>query len=323
MPSDTAARVSQSPSLLGGQMAGLAQSHHLHAFHPVNDGIGTGFFAEHLVAPLAAAFPHGEERTDIAMSGTFQGATWLARSGHIAGRFEAPLFGIPATGQAAFVRFGRFERFDGNRIAETILILDLPALMMQAGCWPLAAPLGPLLVAPGPVTRDGVAPAAVPDTDGPDSLRLVESMIGGLMKFDGDLRTMGMRDWWTADFWWFGPAPIGNFRGFAHYEHGHAGPFLKAFPDRVGGNHRARLGERNYVCSTGWPSIHATHTGGDWIGLAATGRPVTMRVMDFWRRDGTALAENWVMIDIPDLLGQMGIDVFARMSALLPPERTR
>lgn len=133
MPSDTAARLALSPSLLGGATAGLAQTHLLRAFHPVNEGSGLAFFTEHLVAPLRAAFPHGEERTDIAMSGTFGGATWLARSGHIAGRFEALLFGIPATGQAAFVRFGRFERFEDDRNVETILILDLPALIDASG----------------------------------------------------------------------------------------------------------------------------------------------------------------------------------------------
>ena len=174
MPSDTAARLALSPSLLGGATAGLAQTHLLRAFHPVNEGSGLAFFTEHLVAPLRAAFPHGEERTDIAMSGTFGGATWLARSGHIAGRFEAPLFGIPATGQAAFVRFGRFERFEDDRIVETILILDLPALMMQKGCWPLAPPLGPLVVAPGPATRDGILLAPVPDERGTASLAIVE-----------------------------------------------------------------------------------------------------------------------------------------------------
>ena len=321
MPRDTAARLALSPSLLRGPTTGLAPEHLLRAFHPVDEGSGLAFFAEQLVAPLAAAFPQGEERTDIAMSGIFGGDIWLARSGHIAGRFEAPLFGIPPTGQAAFVRFGRFERFVDEQIVETLLLLDLPALMMQAGCWPLAPPLGPHHVAPGPATRDGIAAAPVSDTAGIESLGLIESMIGGLMKFDGNLKTMGMRDWWTDDFWWFGPAPIGNFRGFDHYEQGHAGPFLKAFPDRIGGNHRARFGERNYACSTGWPSIHATHSGGDWLGLAATGKPVTMRVMDFWRREGAMLAENWVMIDIPDLLMQLGVDVFARMGALLPAER--
>jgi hypothetical protein len=46
-----------------------------------------------------------------------------------------------------------------------------------------------------------------------------------------------------------------------------------------------------------------------------------MRVMDFWRRQGDKLAENWVFIDVLDLLAQMGFDVLERMRAagtLLP-----
>lgn len=79
----------------------------------------------------------------------------------------------------------------------------------------------------------------------------------------------------------------------------------------------AIIAQGGLVASTGWPSIRATHTGGDWLGLAATGKPVTMRVMDFWAcRDGR-LTENWVMIDIPDLLQQLGVDVFARAAALI------
>ena len=43
-----------------------------------------------------------------------------------------------------------------------------------------------------------------------------------------------------------------------------------------------------------------------------------MRVMDFYRCDTddagvTSLRENWVPIDIPHLLLQMGVDVFGRM----------
>jgi len=46
-------------------------------------------------------------------------------------------------------------------------------------------------------------------------------------------------------------------------------------------------------------------------GVKAAGTPITMRVMDFWRARGGKLIENWVMIDIPDLLFQIGIDVFS------------
>ena len=285
----------------------LRDDHVLSAFRPVDHGVGPAFVRDAVLVPLAAAILNYEVRTDIALRGSFKGGDWTASSGHILGRFTAPLFGIPATGRVIWLRFGCFQRWDDGAVAETILLLDLPSLMIQAGVWPLAAPLGPDFPAPGPLTRDGIWP----DGDGASALAIVDGMIGGLMKYDGSLKTMNMRDYFAEDFWWFGPAPIGSFRGFPDYERGHATPFLTAFPDRVGGNHRARFGDGNYVASTGWPSITATHKGSGWLGTAASGTPITMRVMDFWHQSNGLLDENWVMIDIPDLLKQIGVDVFA------------
>jgi predicted ester cyclase len=313
------------PPLLGSSdmqtegLARLSADHELLAFAPINVSLGADAYKIDLLATLHAAFPAGEERTDIRLAGHYQPVhhphgDWVASSGHVAGVFEADLFDIPATGQVAFVRFGRFERYEGGKIVQTIVLLDLPALMMQAGVWPLSPPMGPPCMAPGPRAQDGIVARAIGGGD--ESLTLVQAMIGGLHKFSGEgLKSMGMRDFWTEHFWWFGPAPIGNFRGHRDYERGHQLPFLTAFPDRVGGNHRARIGEGNYVASTGWPSITATHNGGGWLGLAPTNKPITMRVMDFWRREGDRLDENWVMIDLVDLLDQMGLDVFARLKS--------
>lgn len=293
----------------------LSPDHRFFGSYPVEDGVGRAFVEEALLAPLARAFPMGSVREDLSLTGRFHGQDWTATSGHILGVFAARLFDIPPTGRIAHMRFGRFQRHDDDTIAETILILDLPGLMIQAGAWPLAAPLGPMLMAPAPQRRTEM-PAA-------ESLALVEAMIAGLMRYDGiSLASMGMRDFWSADFFWYGPAPIGNFQGHADYERGHQGPFLAAFPDRVGGNHRARIAERDLVASTGWPSIRATHKGGDWLGLAATGKRVEMRVMDFWRAEHGRLVENWVMIDIPHLLLQIGVDPFARARALVEGGRS-
>jgi hypothetical protein len=290
----------------------LAEDHMLRAFRPVDDGHGTDFVANSLLAPLQRAVPRYEVRTDIAMAGQFRGEEWTATSGHLTGCMAAPLFGIapPSDGRVVYLRFGCFQNWREGLVHETIVLLDLPSLMIQTGVWPLAAPLGPDLMAPGPASRDGIDPAG----DGAGALAIVEGMIGGLMKFDGSLKAMNMRDFFAEDFWWFGPAPIGCFRGFADYERGHAVPFLTAFPDRVGGNHRARFGQGDYVASTGWPSITATHAGDGWLGLPASRRPITMRVMDFWRAEAGMLVENWVMIDIPDFLHQIGIDPFAAVN---------
>ena len=35
-----------------------------------------------------------------------------------------------------------------------------------------------------------------------------------------------------------------------------------------------------------------------------------MQVVDIYRREGDKIAENWVIIDIPYWLNQLGIDVF-------------
>jgi predicted ester cyclase len=283
---------------------GAVGSDHLtRAGDPVGEGSGPAFINEALLAPLATALPGYEVRTDLSLTGRFDGAEWRASSGHLLGVWTAPLFGLSATHRLAFLRFGCFERLEGGQVVETLLLLDLPSLIRQAGLWPLSDPPGPDLMAPPPFALDG---------DAAESLALVEAMIAGLMRYDGrDLASMGMRDFWTPNFSWFGPAAIGSFRGHADYERGHQRPFLTAFPDRKGGNHRARVAQGSLVASTGWPSIRATHTGDGWLGLPATGRPVTMRVMDFWRAENGRLAENWVMIDIPHLLTQLGVDLLA------------
>jgi predicted ester cyclase len=296
--------------LAGGRVAADAV---LHLPCPIDDLAGAAAVANGFWAPLLAAFPDVERRTDILMEGAFKDASWRASSGWFAGTFAADWLGIPATGRPAWLRYGWFDRMAGDVAVESYVILDIIGLMRQAGACPLPPALGQEIIAPGPATRDGVRPAG----EGTAALKLVEAMIAGLMRYDRkSLASMGMRDFWTPDFHWYGPAGIGFARGHADYERAHQGPFLAAFPDRVGGDHKCRIGQGDYVASTGWPSIRATHSGGDWLGLAPTDKRVTMRVMDFWRAEGGLLKENWVFIDIPDLLRQLGIDLFARMRAL-------
>jgi hypothetical protein len=284
--------------------------------HPINDLTGSKAVLEHFWGPLIASFPDLECRVDILLSGHFAGGTWMASTGYLVGLFSHDWLGIPATRKPCWIRFGWFDRLIAGRVVQSHVILDIPSVMMQAGVWPLSPPLGIAAMPPGPATRDGVQLDAGDEAASAKSLKLVEDMIGGLMRYDGkSLASMGMRSFWTEDFHWYGPAPIGSMRGHGDYERGHQQPFLTAFPDRVGGDHKCRIGEASYVASTGWPSVRATHLGGGWLGTAPTGRRVGMRVMDFWRREGDLLAENWVFIDLPDLLLQMDLDVFARMAA--------
>jgi predicted ester cyclase len=285
--------------------------------HPINDLSGRDALKERLWRPLLASFPDLERRTDILLVGEFNDGIWLSSTGYFVGTFTADWLGIPATRKPTWLRYGWFDRVKDGQACESYVILDIPSVMMQAGVWPLSPPLGLDTLAPGPATRDGVDLHSMDAAGAEKSKTLVEAMIAGLMRYDGqNLPSMGMIRFWTERFQWYGPAPIGTVRGHQDYERGHQRPFLNAFPDRVGGDHKCRIGDSAYVASTGWPSIRATHSGGGWLGLAPTGRRISMRVMDFWRREEAMLAENWVFIDLPDLLRQMDVDVFARMGEL-------
>lgn len=283
---------------------------------PVNDVAGREAALAAALRPLVAALPDVERRDDILIAAMFEGSPWIAATGHYCGTFAAPLFGIPPTGHVAFLRYGEFYRLaEDGLVAEIIAIWDMIDLMRQAGVDPLPRWPGVPMLIPGPETRDGVDLTGIDAAGGRETQTLVEAMIGGLMQYDGQsLDSMGQERFWSESMLWYGPGGIGSNRRLKGFQDFHQRPFLTAFPDRRGGNHRARVGDGSYMATTGWPSIRATHAG-PYLGEPASGRAITMRVMDWWRRDGDRLAENWVFIDIPDLFAQFGRDLFAEMAA--------
>jgi predicted ester cyclase len=289
-----------------------------HCSHPVNELHGIDAILGNWAHAVAAAFPDLERRVDIFMAGTFDGrfcggaGTWVATTGHYCGTFSAPLFGIAPSRNVAFLRFGEFYRVENGKIVEARILVDLIDLLRQTGVRVLPVPTGIELLTPGPHDHAGLMHAAQSSDATAQSMQLVESMIGGLHQFkDGSLKSMGMHAHWSADMMWYGPAGIGTMRSVEGFQTHHQKPFLVAFPDRKGGNHRARIAEGAYVASTGWPSITATHAG-EYLGVPATNRQITMRVMDWWRVAGGTLSENWVYIDLPHLMLQMGVDLLER-----------
>lgn len=290
-----------------------------HTSHPINELQGTDAIGEQFWKPFVNAFPDLERRTDIFFGGEFDGrfvggaGVWVCATGHYAGTFRHDWLGISATGEPAFVRFGEFYRVEHGRIVEARVLLDLVGLMRQAGCLVLPPSNGLEILVPGPQGQDGLLLFDCDAADGTYTHGVLQRMLDGLMSFNQhDLASMGMDQFWHPDMMWYGPSGIGSTRAVSGFQRHHQKPFLTAFPDRKGAGHRARIAEGNYVASTGWPSVRATHLG-DYLGVPATGRPISMRVMDWWRREGELLRENWVFIDLPHLLLQMDVDLFARL----------
>jgi predicted ester cyclase len=211
-----------------------------------------------------------------------------------------------------FLRSGEFYRIENGRIAEAKIILDLPDLMRQAGHVPFLERLGTEMLFPGPATHDGVLPQT---GNAETSLDLVEGMLSGLHAFDPETfeskDQTGEGGYWHPDMLWYGPCGIGSNYRWEGFVKDHRASFLNAFPDRKGGNHYCRIGDGDYAAVSGWPSMTMTHQG-DYLGVAATGKALTLRVMDFYRCEDNRIIENWVLLDYVDLFRQMGVDLLGR-----------
>jgi predicted ester cyclase len=307
------------PDLRGEDLAAAAALHMApdmawNAQHPTNTVHGPAEWVRQVWTPLTLAFPDIERRDDIFLCGESNGHAWISTTGHYAGTFAGDYCGIPATGHLATLRFGEFHRIAEGRIAESFVMWDLVGLMEQAGVNPLPPSAGIAGFSPPPMTLDGVRPHDVDAAGGRNTEEKVMAMIAGLLAYDGKtLESMAMERYWHDTMMWYGPAGIGSNRKLSGFQDFHQRPFLEAFPDRRGGDHKARVGDGNYFASTGWPSVRATHTG-PYLGQPATHRAIGMRVMDWWRLEGTMLRENWVFIDLPELFLQFDRDLFAEMA---------
>lgn len=281
---------------------------------PVEALIGPEAVLENFILPLRRALRHTIRRDEIFIGGAnirAEGGDWSASFTHYLGTFCAPLFGAAPSSHLAFLRAGEFYRVDAGKITKARIIIDLPDLMRQAGRAPFPASYGLETLFPGPATHDGVLPS---DAGGGGSLAVVEAMLADLRDFDpatfsSDNQT-GATGYWSEDMLWYGPAGIGSNYRWDGFVKDHREPFLRAFPDRIGGDHYCRIGDGAYAAVSGWPSMKMTFQG-DYLGVKGDGRELTLRVMDFYRVANSQIAENWVMLDYVDLMAQMGVDVFS------------
>jgi len=116
-----------------------------------------------------------------------------------------------------------------------------------------------------------------------------------------------MADHFHEDFRWMGNRGCGTKHGLEAFRRDWQLPIRAAFTERDYKTDR-------FVVQGEWAScfghIEATHSS-PFMGIAATGKRVTIPYMDFWRvRDGR-IADNWVSVDFPAILAQLGIDVFS------------
>ena len=315
--------------------ANLAKAYHSEASwrgsHPWNELQGIDAMAREFWTPLQHAFPDLERRDDLLIGGAYEGREYVGAVGHLVGSFKCDWLGLPATGKTIYLRYGEFHQMAAGKIIQSTVLLDVLDFMRQAGFWPLPPSLGLEAMWAGPFSGDGVLMKEPNDAESQASLKLTLDMQNSLGAYDDSqnlgregLLNMPQKQYWHPKMMWYGPGGIGTTRGLDGFVDGHQLRFRTAFPrnpntpqpasmGKHGGSHYVRIGDGRYSATGGWPSRHMLHQGAGWLGLPATGRAITMRVMDFYLADEGLIRENWVPIDILNVLLQMDLDLLARV----------
>ena len=291
------------------------------------DALITGFWE-----PLLHSFPDLKREPYVFMGGIDDGesdfgseigAEWVSGCGYLTGTFAEDWLGIPATGRKTNIFFGQFYVMRDGRIAESYVMFDVLAVMRQAGYQVLPpAPGAEGGKMPAPTAGDGVMLTEQDPREGRKTVQLVDAMGRGLERYvrsrdGGDMTRMQQWRYWARNMKWYGYSGIGMCRTLEEFEDFHQRHWLHGFGDRNlerggGGRLMGFIGEGNYCCGGIWDTVFSRHNG-EYAGVAATGKLLTLRDFDWWRRDGGLLAENWVPIDMIDLFRQLGVDLMARL----------
>ena len=135
-----------------------------------------------------------------------------------------------------------------------------------------------------------------------ETRRVVEGMVDGL----NDHRIDDIGEFFSQSFNWMGNAGCGTKKGLKEFQENWQRPFQAAFSDKVCVD-EARLFDGEWAAAFG--RQEATHSG-EFMGIKPTGKRVEIRYMDFWRVKDGRIADNWVMVDFPHVMRQLGVDPF-------------
>ena len=132
--------------------------------------------------------------------------------------------------------------------------------------------------------------------------QIIEGMVDGL----NDHRIADIGEFFNEDFRWMGNAGCGFKEGLQEFQDAWQKPFQAAFSEKICID-EARLFDGEWAAAFG--RQEAVHSG-EFMGIAATGKKVVIRYMDFWKVVDGKIVDNWVMVDFPDIMKQLGVDAF-------------
>ena len=134
---------------------------------------------------------------------------------------------------------------------------------------------------------------------------VIESMVDGL----NDHRIEDIGEFFSENFRWMGNFGCGTKSGLKEFQDNWQKPFQEAFSNKVCID-EARLFMGEWAAAFG--RQEAIHSG-EFMGIKPTGKKVEIRYMDFWKVSEGKIKDNWVMVDFPFVMKQLGVDIFNGM----------
>ena len=135
--------------------------------------------------------------------------------------------------------------------------------------------------------------------------QVIESMVDGL----NDHRIEDIGEFFSDNFRWMGNFGCGTKSGLKEFQDNWQKPFQEAFSNKVCID-EARLFMGEWAAAFG--KQEAIHSG-EFMGIKPTGKKVEIRYMDFWKVSEGKIKDNWVMVDFPFVMKQLGVDIFNGM----------
>ena len=332
------------PNMQAGDLLGCLEKYSdpqcdWHFFHPFVGGHSNEQAAMQFWSPLKAAFPDYEIRPALVLAGQYEEEQHVSMLGLLLGNHVESWLGIPPTNRIASLRFALNAILRKGRIVRAYVMFDLIDLMRQSGFYPLRQMPGSAEQWPFAPGNAGFSGTEQDSTLSAQTLAIIREMQIGLPAagkvIDKASAAAHHSPHWAENMNWFGPAGIGSSRGMQGFRDYHGALFLKAFPDRHGirrefdgpahrPGHFCEIGEGRLAMTAGWPAMRGTHTGGQWLGLPPTGAVIDMRVADWYRMScDNKIVDNWVLIDLPHILHQMGLDVLDDLRFFVEPRTSR
>jgi len=296
-----------------------------------DDGIPLSAACEDFWSPLIRAVKHIQRREDVFIAGynrpmmkskCSQNEVWVMSMGNFMGLFDGELFGLRPTGKLINIRYTEFHLVENEKISQTIMTIDIIAIMEAAGSYPLPPSTGVYFNYPGPRLHDGLVYGESCPEEGDKTYDLLMRMYADLTELNesGSMTCAPevLEKTWVKNMCWFGPCGIGGSYTIPRYQRQHQLPFRNNLTEKHLGPVPVFIAEGRFAGMYG--NILTSKPLGGFLGFPGGQIPANMPYVDVYSREDDKLSENWIILDLVAWSKDQGLDLMERTKSITNPK---